>query len=80
MRYTVYVEGREPLLSMANFCLSYVESEYAAQENRRKSAAPALGVDFDILTKVGNLTANRGGRDTARTVGGGRTFEPLTPA
>ena len=80
LRYAGYVAGREPLLSMANFCLSYAVWTYGEGKRPRKHAAQTLRVDSAILAKIGNLAANRGDVDTARKVDDNSTFQPVTPA
>lgn len=62
-RYCRYVEGRELLLGMAYFCLSFLEGN---EKNKRKKAEKRCGIDLDVLKKLGDLTANRGDNATAR--------------
>ena len=60
-----YQDGREPLLSMAYFCLTVVESTATARD-RRKNAAQMFSIEEGVLDKLGDLTANRGDRSDAR--------------
>jgi hypothetical protein len=63
-RYAGYLDGREPISSMANFCLSLVEQKGSG----RKGAAKMLGIQFAILHTLGGLTATKGDEQTARKV------------
>ena len=68
-RYTRYEQGREPLLSMAYFCLSYFEDTVgtgASGKQRRKMAAEALGVEEKLLARLGELTSTLGDAESAR--------------
>ena len=64
-RYMGYRQKREPLPSMAYFCLTVLE----AGAGSRKAAARKYGIDISVLAKIGDLTANRGGAQ-ARKAGG----------
>lgn len=74
-RYEGYCEGREPLASMAYFCLTVIES----RAGDRKKAAIRYGICKKVLDVLGDLTANRGDRLTARKVKKGSTLTALTP-
>ena len=69
-RYNNYLDGKEPLPSMANFCLTLVESKAyrKGKKGKRKFAADLFKIDEPILRMLGNLTANRGDSMTARKV------------
>ena len=73
-RYFGYLDGREPLLSMAYFCLTTVENN-AAKSDQRKRAADKYRIKLEILNKIGELTARRGDRLTARKAS---AMQPLT--
>jgi hypothetical protein len=77
LRFRSYQDGREPLLSMAYFCLTVVESA-AGRRNRRTKAAKAFGIAENVLDKLGELTTNRGDRTIARKVHS--SPQPLTGA
>lgn len=62
LRFRAYQNGREPILSMAYFCLTVVESAAGG----RRNAAKTLRINEDILHKVGDFTSNRGDRAIAR--------------
>jgi hypothetical protein len=65
LRFRGYQDGREPLLSMAYFCLTAVESA-AGGRNRRSNAAKIFRIAENVLDKLGDLTSNRGDRAIAR--------------
>lgn len=69
-RYNNYLDGKELLLSMANFCLTLVENKAGkkGKKGKRDSAADLFEIDKPILKMLGNLTANRGDSMTARKV------------
>ncbi len=68
-RYLGYRSGREPLASMANFCLTVLEASTGKQRGMRAGAARIYNVDKRILDKIGELSAHRGGTE-ARKAGG----------
>jgi hypothetical protein len=59
-RYIAYLQRREPLLSMAYFCLTIL-----APDNR-PAAAKKHSIDIAVLNRLGELTSRRGDRVTAR--------------
>lgn len=61
-RFQGYLDGNEPLLSMAYFCLTLVESSNGG----RKKSANQLRVSSDLLNKLGEITSTRGDDKTAR--------------
>jgi hypothetical protein len=73
LRYQGYRDGREPLLSMAYFCLTVLE----ANAGGRLSAARKYRIDKALLDKLGELTSRRGDRAIARKATAGPA-EPLT--
>ncbi len=73
LRYQGYLGGREPLLSMAYFCLTVLE----ANAGSRASAAVAYGIEKAVLGKMGQLTSGRGDRLSARKATAGPA-QPLT--
>jgi len=70
-RYCHFIEGGELLLSMAYFCLTFLESSFPGGD-KRTQAAVYYGVDIDILNKLGELTSTRGDTAMARKASGGR--------
>ncbi len=71
-RYLGYRGGREPLASMANFCLTVLEASTRRPKRKRPAAAELYNVDERILDKIGELSAHRGGA-AARKAAGIRT-------
>jgi hypothetical protein len=61
-RYNNYLDGKEPLPSMAYFCLTIVQNKAGG----RKSAAKLFLIQEKILFKLGDLTSNKGDAETAR--------------
>lgn len=68
-RYMDYRMGREPLAGMASFCLTVLEAAAGAQTRRRATAAKMFNIDIRILSKVGELSANRGGTKARKADG-----------
>jgi hypothetical protein len=75
-----YRAGREPLQSMAYFCLTVVEWRAGPRRgNKRRRAARLLGIDFPVLNTVGRLTWETGDeRTTARKHN--PNLRPIQPA
>jgi len=74
-RYEGYLQGKEPLLSMAYFCLTFIETISGG----RKPVAIRYNVEFDVLNELGKLTSSRGEGKTARKIKRGSGFSPLSP-
>lgn len=72
-RYKMYIQGRDQLLSMAYFCLSYIEGLAGGRGN----ASNKFRISRDDLDKLGDLTSARGDKLTARK-GVRNDFVPLT--
>lgn len=62
LRYQNYLDGREPFLSMAYFCLTVLQ----AKAGGRVSAAKEYRIDKPVLNKIGELTTKRGDSSSAR--------------
>ena len=75
LRFRNYQDGREPLLSMAYFCLTVVESA-AGGRNRRNKAAKMFEISERVLSKLGDLTTKHGDRATGRKAQS--SAQPLT--
>jgi hypothetical protein len=71
LRYHGYLDGREPLPSMAYFCLTVVE----AKTGGREIAATAYRIEKAVLSTMGELASLRGDRLTARKAS---VVQPLT--
>jgi len=74
-RYEGYLQGKEPLLSMAYFCLTFIETISGG----RKPAASRYNAEFDVLNELGKLTSSRGDGKTARKIKRGSGLSPLSP-
>lgn len=74
-RYRGYLDGREPLLSMAYFCLTVLEANCRG----RAPAAAAYRINEAVLGKMGELATRRGDRSNARKATAG-PVQPLTGA
>jgi len=61
-RYEGYLEGKEPLLSMTNFCLTCVQSRAGS----RKEAARKYGISQKILNRLGEWASDKGNYEQAR--------------
>jgi hypothetical protein len=61
-RYQEYLQGREPLLTMAYFCLTLIEKNAGG----RTQAAKNLSVSEKILNKLGEVTSKAGDATSAR--------------
>jgi hypothetical protein len=73
-RFESYTQDRETLLAMAYFCLTWLE----ARAGCREKAVKVYRIDFAVLSKLGELTANKGDKETARKTKDAKTFAPLT--
>lgn len=70
-RYSRYQEGKEPLGTMAHFCLTVLE-----RGQKRAEAAKRLNVEHAVLRKLGELTTKWGGEEARKHVGRARPFVP----
>ena len=61
-RYNRYLDGGEPLLNMAYFCLTVLEASAA----NRADAAIRYRIDKQVLSTIGRLTCEHGDRLNAR--------------
>ena len=67
LRYHGYLDGREPLLAMAYFCLTVLEASTRATKGKRASAAKKYKTEEKVLRKMGDLTSEKhGDRSSAR--------------
>ena len=67
--------GREPLASMANFCLTVLEASTGKRKGSR-AADRMYNVDKRILAKIGELAAHRGGTEARKSGGLATEFSP----
>jgi hypothetical protein len=79
-RYARHRDDREPLLSMAYFCLTVIEGSTGLKGNEgaRKAAAKKYSVDIAILRQLGELVSAKGGPAEARKLDAGATLVELT--
>ena len=70
-RYMDYRLGREPLTSMANFCLNMLESSIKtnSKTKRRNVAAEMYGIKSEVLYRIGYLCAEKGGQQARKASG-----------
>ena len=72
-RYEGYLAGREPLTTMAYFCLSLLQSTAKG----RWEASIKYNIELDILKRLGALTSERGDMTNARKLDERSTLIPL---
>ena len=68
-RYMGYREGREPLASMASFCLTVLEAATGADKKKRSAATETFKIDKCVLSRIGDLSANKGGVEARKADG-----------
>ena len=68
-RYMGYREDREPLASLASFCLTVLEAATGEGKNRRAAAAQTYKIDKHVLGRIGDLSANKGGVEARKADG-----------
>jgi hypothetical protein len=72
LRYAMHMDQKEPLLSMANMCLTVLEvsvdqlCEVNTKEKRRERAAQLYRISIHVLRKLGFLVTERGDAREAR--------------
>ena len=71
-RFAGYRQGHEPLASMSYFCLTVLETKFGS----RSEAARECKIDLPVLSKIGDLTANRGGPQARKASGTGTELNP----
>jgi hypothetical protein len=77
-RYGQYLRGGEPLMSMANYCLTHLETA-PPEKKGRKGAADTYNIDIKVLSKLGELTAHVGDYLSARKAASQSKSRPPTP-
>ena len=68
-RYMGYRENREPLASMANFCLTVLEDSTGKTKNKRRAAATIYSIEKRVLNKIGELADTKGGEKARKRKG-----------
>ena len=79
-RYQQFLEGKEPLLSMAYACLTMIEGSTGVPRGARGVAVTQYAIDRDVLDRIGDWVSTKGGVKDARKLGGTATLVPLTSA
>lgn len=65
-RYELYLTGKEPLLSMAYFCLSLLEGTTGLTSGARAAVCTKYGIDQAVRNKLGDLVSEAGDAKEAR--------------
>ena len=65
-RYRGHLEGREPLLTMAYFCLTVLEIAAGGKRDKRRKAAAKYRIEPAVLKKLSELSSDRGDPRIAR--------------
>ena len=72
-RYMGYLQDREPLASMAYFCLTILERSTKKKSNEKKTcrelASEMYGIELEVLNKTGHLSSERGGQQARKASG-----------
>ena len=78
-RYNMWLDGREPLLSMAYACLTLLQGSTGATRGARTVVCTMYYIDPAVRNTLGDIVSERGGPDEARKLGSSATKTPLTP-
>ena len=76
-RYSLFLKGKEPLLSMAYGCLTFLKWSQGEYGERRGKASEFFRIEADVFKKLGEISSNRGNHLTARKFG--KNLIPLSP-
>ena len=68
-RYQGYLQGQEPLPSMAYFCLTVLENSTGHRRGGRKVAATLYQIDNAVLDQLGHLSSKKGGTGARKAEG-----------
>lgn len=74
-RFVRYLDGKEPLPSMAYFCLTVLEGLPGVAKSPRKAAGQIYRIDKAVLDTIGSLTANKGGTQARKLKGAGEELD-----
>lgn len=77
-RYESYLQGKEPLLSMAYACLTLLEGTTGAKSSARKAVCKQYSIAHAVRDKLGDLVSERGGFLEARKFGRTASMTSLT--
>ena len=73
-RLEMYYKGREPLVTMAYFCLTLLEDnvpKVSSEENKDKRTRDHFGISRQVLRQVRRLSSEKGGSAARKAVGFG---------
>ena len=73
-RWINFRAGKETLQAMSNFVLSVL----TAIAGSRKKAAEVFHIDLSVLSKIGDLSTNKGNRETVRKVQQDTSYQELS--
>ena len=73
-RLDLYRQGREPLGSVANLCLTVLEDSFSKKRGRRKRAADHYQIEIKVLKRVGDLSSKKGGSVARKAEGRSDAF------
>jgi len=76
-RYQMFLDGKEPLLSMAYACLSLLEGSTGAKDHR-KAVCKMYNIEEALRKKLGDIVSEKGGPHEARKLGTSATKTSLT--
>ena len=68
-RYMGYCRGREPLASMAYFCLTVLEHSTGKKKGTRPAAGKKYQIGKQVLDRIGELSAEKGGSEARKADG-----------
>jgi hypothetical protein len=77
-RYQGFKKGREPLLSMAYFCLSLLEGTTGGVGGARKAVCLKYTIDEPVRNRLGDLVSESGDETEARKFNFAATRTPLS--
>ena len=73
-RLDLYRQGREPLGSVANLCLTVLEDSFSKKRGRLKRAADHYQIEIKVLKRVGDLSSQKGGSVARKAEGRSDAF------
>jgi hypothetical protein len=79
-RYQQFKAGKEPLPSMAYFCLSLLEGTTGQGQGARAAVCALYHIDRTVRDKLGDLISEKGSPAEARKLDHAATHQPLTHA
>ena len=68
-RYMDYYRDREPLTSMAYFCLTVLEHSTGKKKGTRPAAGKKYQIGKQVLDRIGELSAEKGGSEARKADG-----------